>query len=92
MKKETKKTVWVLTTEHNDHDQHGEYFVAAFETKPTAKELAAFFKENGGVPTYGDAMAALDFILNLLDGGGRQGSEDQWYNLSEVTLGVKYNG
>jgi hypothetical protein len=87
-----KKTVWVLTTEHNDYDQHGEYFVAVFETKPTVKELAAFFTTNKGVAVPGyhqDPVSVLNFLLHLLDGGGRQAIEDQWYNLNEVEFGKK---
>lgn len=83
------QSVWVLTTEYNDYDQHGEYFEAVFATKPTVKELASYFKENGGVPVYGDAMAALDFLLHLIDGGGRQDTEHQWYNLTEHHFGKK---
>lgn len=32
-------TVWILTEEYNDYDQHGEYFVAVFADKPTTEQL-----------------------------------------------------
>ena len=32
-------SVWILTVEYNDYDQHGEYFVAVFKDKPTAQML-----------------------------------------------------
>lgn len=84
-----KNSVWVLTTEYNDYDQHGEYFEAVFPTKPTIKELAGYFTVNGGVSVAGDPMAALNYLLHLLDGGGRQKNEDMWYNLTEVEFGKK---
>jgi hypothetical protein len=31
--------VWILTEEYNEHDQHGEYFVAIFKNKPTVEQL-----------------------------------------------------
>ena len=33
--------IWVLVAGVNDHHQHGEYFVAAFNEKPTFDELRA---------------------------------------------------
>lgn len=33
------KTVWVLTYEANDYNQHGEYLFAVFLEKPTVEEL-----------------------------------------------------
>lgn len=32
-------TVWVLTYESNDYNQHGEYFEAVFGFKPSIKDL-----------------------------------------------------
>jgi hypothetical protein len=31
-----------LTTEYNDYDQHGEYFVAWWPTKPSEEQLAKY--------------------------------------------------
>jgi hypothetical protein len=68
----TTKTVWILTKEYNDYDQHGEYFVAVFFNKPSHVVLT---KE--GVPTHR--------LKQVLDGGGRFDSEDNWHHLREVT-------
>jgi hypothetical protein len=74
---------WVLTREHNEYDQHGEYFVAVFSRKPTHAELASVFSQDGYFRG-NDIMAALAFIEHLLTGGGQQKQEDTWYNLAEV--------
>lgn len=80
------KTAWILTEEYNEYDQYGEYFVKAFGKKPDVKRLAAFFTENGSHGTYSNPMQALDFLLHVEAGGGRQGVENHWYNLVEVDL------
>lgn len=77
------KTVWVLTSEYNDYDQHGEYFEAVWENKPSTQQLVEYFK-NGNDAHYSDIMAALDFILHIQNGGGRREYEEHWYNLNEV--------
>ena len=66
---------WVLTEAYNDYDQHGVYFLAVWGHKPTIHEVAT---KIGG-----------NFVLatHVLSGGGRQGSEDQWYNLDKVEEG-----
>lgn len=33
--------IYILLSEHNDYNQHGEYFLAAFHTKPSITELAS---------------------------------------------------
>lgn len=63
--------VWVLTQEYNDYDQYGEYFVAVFATKPTAKQL---------MPHTGWYEWAHEHLLD----GGRVEWEDNWYYLREV--------
>lgn len=77
--------VWVLTSSYNDYDQHGEYFCCVWKTKPTTEQLVQYFKytENN---TY-DVMQALEFILHVQNGGGRRGTENQWYLLKEVPFG-----
>ena len=66
-------TVWVLTSEYNDYDQHGEYFEAVFKNKPTAQQLIG----------QGVAESEAEWVLQ---GGGRREYEDLWYNLNEVEL------
>lgn len=80
-----KTKVWVLTREHNDYDQHGEYFVAVFLKKPSHTTLAkALSKEGYG--TGSDVMAALVFLEHLLAGGGRVQWENVWFNLDHVEV------
>lgn len=76
--------IWVLTFEVNDHDQHGEYFKAAFAKKPTLGQLAEVMRGWGDLST--DVMAAVAFLERLLEGGGRHKEEHIWYNLKEVEL------
>lgn len=65
--------VWVLTEEFNDYDQHGEYFLAVFATKPNHTQLAS--RE---VPT--------NSLRHVLNGGGREGFESRWFHLRETTI------
>ena len=65
----TDEEIWVLTSEYNDYDQHGEYFEAIFIGKPTAKQIQKHC-------LVGEKDAA-----HILAGGGRVKYEDQWYNL-----------
>lgn len=64
--------MWVVTTEYNDYDQHGVYFLAVFSTKPSFQQLKALIKEDDVT------------VGKLTRGGGRQGIEDKWYNLTKV--------
>ena len=71
-----KNTVWVLTSEYNDYDQHGEYFVEVFRGKPTEDQIADV------VGFYADSPT----VQHILSGGGREKYEDVWFNLKEVKL------
>lgn len=70
------KTIWVLTRSFNDYDQHGQYFVAAWTTKPTKEQLQ---------PLTGFNEKGLDHLL--INGGGRIGVEYDWYDLTEWNEG-----
>jgi hypothetical protein len=59
--------IWVLTREYNDYDQYGEYFIDAWDHKPTAEEIC-------------QACYVAD-ASHILAGGGRQAWEDCWYHL-----------
>ena len=37
------KSVWVITEEHNDYDQHGVFFCCVFKNKPTQQNVLSFF-------------------------------------------------
>lgn len=81
--------VWILTSENNEYDQHGAYFRAVFERKPSIKELAEFFNCENYSGSH-NVMAAVAFLEHLLEGGGRQSNEDEWFILTYVEFqGVK---
>ncbi len=65
--------VWILTEEYNQYDQYGEYYLAAFRDKPTLAQLIKL------------DMSEQE-AQHVLNGGGRQKNEDQWYNLKEEEL------
>lgn len=63
--------IWVLTREVNEYDQFGEYFVAAFPSKPHHSQLTA-------------NNVSQDRLRHVLNGGGRLGNEYEWFYLREV--------
>lgn len=69
--------VWVLTSEFNDYDQHGEYFEGVYQNKPTRKQIKDALQLNDSVW----AEKTVDLMLN---GGGREGNDHVWYYLREV--------
>jgi len=69
-------TVWVLTAEHNDYDQHGEYFINVFYKKPDVIQISAILGEE----------VSFEYCQHIVDKGGRTDKmENVWYNLTEVT-------
>jgi hypothetical protein len=68
-KKPLTDDIWILTSEYNDYDQHGEYFEAVFIGKPTAEQI----EKHCGVNEVGST--------HILAGGGRVEEEYHWYNL-----------
>lgn len=64
-------SIWVLTREINQYDQDGEYFVSAWNEKPTHQTLKLF-----GVPE--------NRLRHVLNGGGRVGSENEWFFLKKL--------
>lgn len=71
--KKAQMSVWILTCEYNDYDQHGEYFEAVFKEKPTWQQIAAHGVEQ-------------KYLRHVLNGGGRKKYEDRWFNLKEIIL------
>lgn len=72
--------VWILTSEYNEYDQHGEYFLAVFKSKPTIEQLATVLN----IPIDEFTSATLTHILS---GGGRRKHYDDyhnWYHLREI--------
>ena len=68
--------MWVGTREINQYDQDGEYFVGVFTGKPTFVQLKEMLCLEGDVT-----------IGKLTRGGGREGTENEWYYLREVEEG-----
>ena len=65
--------VWILTSEYNDYDQHGEYFEGVWQDKPNAEQLM-------------DKGVAEPNLRHVLNGGGRIDSEYKWFNLVRYSL------
>ena len=74
-------SIWVLLEEYNDYDQHGEYFVHAWNHKPSREELLPYVLSESRV-------SRPDYLGFVLSGGGRinQGNyhENQWFILKEI--------
>jgi len=65
--------VWVLTSEYNEYDQFGEYYVKAFAKKPSVTLLLSL-----DVPQ--------NRLRHVLNGGGRVDFEDKWFHLREIDI------
>ena len=72
--------MWVVTRAINQYDQDGDYLVCVFENKPTFKDLKKALPNESDV-TIGKLLTR---------GGGRQEYEGEWYFLTEVKSGEKY--
>lgn len=64
-------SIWVLTSEYNDYDQHGEYFVAVFVGKPALEQIQKYCE------------VGKEYARHILLGGGRINDEYKWYNLRQ---------
>lgn len=71
-----KESIWVVTRGINEYDQDGNYFVAGYAQKPTFADLRKL------LPHSSDAT-----IGKLTRGGGREGTEYEWYFLAKVRVG-----
>jgi hypothetical protein len=71
--------MWIVTEEYNAYDQYGEYFIACYGSKPTFAQLKKLIEADDVT------------IGKLTRGGGRQGTEEIWWNLHEVEEGVNFN-
>jgi len=73
------KTVWIITEEYNEYDQHGQYFIAWFSEKPTVEQITKCLDCDDNT------------AIHVANGGGRRvfgvRHEDQWYHLKEVKEG-----
>jgi hypothetical protein len=68
--------MFILTREVNEYDQSGEYFVVAYKHRPTYEMLST----DTGI----DSKAIKNLLLY---GGGRIGSEYEWWNLHQLNCG-----
>jgi len=82
-------TFFVITRGINEYDQDGEYFHAVFITKPTREELRLLFYGKKHARIIGPSNEE-KFITHLLNGGGRQEYENEWYYLTEIKSGELY--
>lgn len=76
--------VWILTSEYNDYNQHGEYFIAAFQNKPTESQIFQTCSEAGYYVNEDD-------VQHILNGGGRRTDDKyndyySWFYLREEEL------
>lgn len=69
--------MWIVTKKINDYNQHGVYFISAYNNKPTIEELTLL-------------MYSREEAEYLINGGVRKDNEDVWYNLIEVKNGEDY--
>ena len=68
--------MYVLTREHNEYDQEGEYYVGLFKNIEDVKNrLNDVIKKDG----YGGCDEEL--LKHILNGGGRRNYEHVWFNL-----------
>jgi hypothetical protein len=74
--------MWILTTEYNDYDQHGEYFVAYWQEKPTKEQLL-----KAGVEWSWEDRT----VNHVLSGGGEINTEYQSWNLFKAEPGKSYH-
>ena len=81
------KKIWVLTASYNDYDQHGDYFVAAFDKKPSRKDI----EDLKLTEVMNWEPAKSDAINHILEGGGRRKCEQVWYDLVQYNIGSNYH-
>lgn len=71
-------SAYILTSEHNDYDQHGEYFIAYFHKYPNEAEISE------AVVASEDYRPEQSEVEHIFSGGGRRNWENHWFYLREV--------
>ena len=66
--------IWILTSEYNDYNQYGVYFIKAYKDKPTIGMLQE------------DIGRTADYCEHVLSGGGRIDYENAWFYLQEEEI------
>lgn len=69
--------IYILTSEYNEYDQHGEYFVKVYFSRPTIEQIAT------------DLECDNDYAEHILKNGGRLKYEYVWYFLREFKEQMK---
>lgn len=70
--------MYILTREHNLYDQKGEYYVAIFKDIEDVNNKLQEVIEKDLYSTYSGKLHN-----HIINGGGRMGKEDVWFNLYE---------
>ena len=78
--KENEPEIWVLTTEINEYDQYGEYYIRAWLKKPTAEEVRRVIESeyNPAFISKSETYTPEEIVET---GGGRKGTEYRWFHL-----------
>jgi hypothetical protein len=73
--------VYILTRQHNDYDQYGEYFVAWFPKRPTATDIQL------AIAIDDESIIDGETADHIVSGGGRRDrpNEDVWWHLRLVS-------
>lgn len=77
--------MWILLREHNEYDQYGEYFVAAWKEKPSEDTLYDLLKQCD-ITSYDPHLRNYAKVLDTVGHFGQHIS----YRLSEYTEGECY--
>ena len=73
--------MWILTQSYNEHDQFGDYFISAFENRPTEDEIKKVLKNECELDPH--------LSSHVLQGGGRRNQEYSYFSLFEVASGER---
>ncbi len=79
--------MFAITSAVNAYDQEGDYLEVIFDSTPTLQQLSDWYY-NTKLEKLNDEQ--LLFLAHLKRGGGRQANESQWYYLTELKSGQKY--
>jgi hypothetical protein len=66
--------IWILTSELNEYDQYGEYYICAFKEKPSLDIIQRLLNVTS------------EYATHILEKGGRLDTEYKWYNLREEDI------
>lgn len=72
---------YVLTSQYNEYDQYGSYFIAWFHRKPTAEEICKAIQADGALAEIFDYMS---LAKRVLVEDARPCSDRVWYTLKQV--------